>query len=88
MIVPFKRNLMNTMMDKCNKRDVFLKEICVIISFLLCILPQTVYADSSWVWLTDMRPIFILPVAAVLTIVIETVVIWGVCKPGRIWKVM
>ena len=80
-------NLMN-IMNKRNKRGLFSKEICAIVSILLCIFPQTVYADSSWVWLTDMRPIYILPVAAVLTIAIETVVIWGICKPGSIWKVM
>ena len=80
-------NLMNIMNNR-NKRGLFSKEICAIVSILLCIFPQTVYADSSWVWLTDMRPIYILPVAAVLTIAIETVVIWGICKPGSIWKVM
>ena len=42
-------------------------------SFLVC--GQAVYANSSWVWLTEQRPYELLPVAAALTIIIEVVVI-------------
>ena len=47
----------------------------VAVSILLLLTADTVYADSSWVWLTDTQPFALLPVATVLTITIEVVVI-------------
>lgn len=41
--------------------------------FLVC--GQTLYANSSWVWLTDQRPYELLPAAAALTIIIEVTII-------------
>lgn len=39
---------------------------------ILCIsFAGTVYANSSWVWLTDKKPWHLLPVAVVLTLLIE-----------------
>ncbi|MCM1114092.1 MAG: hypothetical protein NC397_01195 [Clostridium sp.] len=47
-----------------------------IIEFALVIMiPFTAYANSSWYWISTVRPFDILPVAAVLTIIIELVII-------------
>ena len=46
------------------------ESLCIIVLLVLCI-PQTVYADSSWMWFTKTAPYELLPFVAVLTIAIE-----------------
>lgn len=45
------------------------------------LIPTIVFANSSWVWLTDMRPWTILPIVVLVTIIIEVFII---IKYGRI----
>lgn len=45
------------------------------LTVLFSLVPFTVYANSSWVWLTKAKPLTILPIVAVLTIVIEALII-------------
>ena len=44
----------------------------------IALIPAAVYADSSWIWLTDYRPFDILPPVALATIVIEVLAIWKI----------
>ena len=44
----------------------------------IALIPAAVYADSSWIWLTDYRPSDILPPVALVTIVIEVLAIWKI----------
>ena len=53
---------------------------------ILFLMPQTVFADSSWVWLTDTRPFDILPPVALATIVIEVLAIWLIPHTGKLIK--
>ncbi len=47
-----------------------------LISLILMLLfPVGVYANSSWHWITQRRPWYVLPFAAVLTVVIEIIMI-------------
>lgn len=45
-------------------------------------------ANSSWYWLTDARPIYILPIVCVATIAIETVMIFKCAKIKNVPKVL
>ena len=60
--------------------------IIVLSSLMLLILPQAVFADSSWCWLTDTRPFDILPPVALATIVIEVLAIWLIPHTGKLMK--
>ena len=60
--------------------------IIVLSSLMLLILPQAVFADSSWCWLTDTRPFDILPPVALVTIVIEVLAIWLIPNTGKLMK--
>ena len=60
--------------------------IIVLSSLMLLILPQAVFADSSWCWLTDTRPFDILPPVALATIVIEVLAIWLIPNTGKLMK--
>ena len=60
--------------------------IIVLSSLMLLILPQAVFADSSWCWLTDTRPFDILPPVALATIVIEVLAIWLIPHTGKFIK--
>ncbi len=60
--------------------------IIVLSSLMLLILPQAVFADSSWCWLTDTRPFDILPPVALATIVIEVLAIWLIPHTGQFMK--
>ena len=53
-------------------------------SFLVC--GQAVYANSSWVWLTDRRPYQLLPAVAVFTVLFETCFIKAFLKFRNIPK--
>ena len=67
------------------KRRVAIR-IIVLSSLMLLILPQAVFADSSWCWLTDTRPFDILPPVALATIVIEVLAIWLIPHTGKLMK--
>ena len=54
--------------------------------FLLTLSCQTVYANSSWVWLTDRRPYQLLPAVAVFTVLFETCFIKAFLKIRNILK--
>ena len=67
------------------KRRVAIR-IIVLSSLMMLILPQAVFADSSWCWLTDTRPFDILPPVALATIVIEVLAIWLIPNTGKLMK--
>jgi len=48
---------------------------------LICFLPITACANSSWVWIAETRPIDILPFVVVGTLVFETMVILFMARP-------
>lgn len=54
--------------------------------FFLLVLPVTVYANSSWVWLTDARPYHLLPLAILLTLVIEIGALWNIARVENRWR--
>lgn len=60
--------------------------VIVITCFVLLIIPQAVFADSAWCWLTDTRPFDILPPVALATIVIEVLAIWLIPHTGKLMK--
>ncbi|MBE5809519.1 MAG: hypothetical protein E7318_01145 [Clostridiales bacterium] len=45
---------------------------------MICLLPITASANSSWRWLSETRPYDVLPFVAVITIAIETAAMWYV----------
>lgn len=51
----------------------------------LCI-PITALANSSWYWFTNVRPIYILPIIAIITITTETAIINHFGKINKLWK--
>lgn len=60
-----------------------------IFTFLVTLaVPVTALANSSWCWLTDVRPIYIFPITAVLTIAIETAMINCFAKINNIGKTL
>ncbi|MCQ2547002.1 MAG: hypothetical protein MJ161_05585 [Clostridia bacterium] len=68
--------------------SVNLKEKTAVFAFaiIMIFIPQAVFADSSWIWLTDNRPFDILPPVAAATIVIETLAIWLIPHTGHFLK--
>ena len=70
----------------------FYKDKILRIMFLMvCIFAVSscfVYANSSWIWLTDNRPWDILPWVAVATIIIEALAIWWIPKTGHFVRVL
>lgn len=48
----------------------------------------TVFADSSWIWISEKRPFDILPWVAVGTILIEWLSIWLIPKTGQALKAL
>jgi len=60
--------------------------IFVIIALLLLI-PQAVYADSSWYWISETRPFDILPFVAIATILIEVMWIRNATRMKELGKV-
>ena len=59
--------------------------LCAVI--LMCLLPVTASANSSWIWLSEARPYDVLPFVAVITIVIETAAIWYVLGKQHLLKI-
>jgi len=54
--------------------------------FALALSP-TAFADSSWVWISETRPYDVLPWVAIATLVIETGMIWLICKFEKPFKI-
>jgi len=62
-------------------------KLSVILSVMvIAFAPAYVFADSSWIWLTDYRPFDILPVVAAATIIVEVFAIWLIPKTGKFVK--
>ena len=57
----------------------------VILTFSLVL---TVYANSSWVWLTGVTPFYILPIAVLITISVETLMISKQVEEGNFFKII
>lgn len=49
-------------------------------------IPITALANSSWYWFGNVRPIYILPMIVVITIIIETVTTDHLGKVNKLWK--
>ena len=62
--------------------------ISIVIMALIMLLPVSVFADSSWVWISEKRPFDILPWVALGTILIEWLSIWLIPKTGHALKVL
>ncbi len=61
----------------------------LLVLFYTCLFfPALSLANSSWHWLTDARPIYILPIACVATIAIETIMILKCAKIKNSPKVL
>lgn len=60
---------------------------CIIITIFMLLLPINVYANSSWVWISETRPYDILPVIIVITLVIETLTISFATSKKKVVKV-
>ena len=62
--------------------------VLIMIMALMVLLPANVFADSSWVWISEIRPFDILPWVALGTILIEWLSIWLIPKTGHALKVL
>ena len=62
-------------MKKSEKIFARTKESILLIVLLVLCIPKVVYADSSWMWFTTTAPYQLLPFVAVLTIMIEYLMI-------------
>ena len=56
-------------------------------TLLLCLLPLSASANSSWLWLSEARPYDVLPFVAVITITIETAALWYVLGKKHLVKI-
>lgn len=63
-----------------------IKSRVLIIAAFISLIPRTVHANSSWIWLTKYRPWDILPPVALATIVIEVLAIWLIPHSGNFTK--
>ena len=54
---------------------------------MICLLPITASANSSWIWLSEARPYDVLPFVAVITIAIETAALWYVLGKKHLVKI-
>ena len=54
---------------------------------LTLIFPQTAWADSSWIWISETRPWDILPFVIIGTLFVETVGVAMVIKTRKIFKI-
>lgn len=52
------------------------RRFAVFMVLLLCLLPITASANSSWQWISETRPLDVLPVVAIITIAVEVVALW------------
>ena len=69
-----------------NRIQFNITRVVMIAGFILFVIPQTVFADSSWIWLTDYRPFDILLPVALATIVIEVLSIWLIPHTEKLIK--
>lgn len=65
------------------KRSLFI----IAIFMAIALIPQIVFANSSWHWIKDYRPWDILPWVATGTIVIEILAIWLIPRTRHFFKV-
>lgn len=56
-------------------------------AILICMLPMTASANSSWIWISETRPYDVMPFVAVITIAIETAAIWFVLGKKHLVKI-
>lgn len=70
--------------DKKNKVTVSMLFIIVMWGTL----STTAYANSSWIWLTRRQPYELLPLAVLVTLVIETGVILFSLREKKLWKTL
>ena len=54
---------------------------------MICLLPMTASANSSWRWLSEARPYDVLPFVAVITVAIETTALWYVLGKKHLVKI-
>ena len=54
---------------------------------MICLLPITASANSSWIWLSEARPYDVLPFVALITIAIETAALWYVLGKKHLVKI-
>ena len=52
------------------------RRMTALVVLMICMLPITASANSSWIWLSEARPYDVLPFVAVITIAIETAALW------------
>lgn len=57
-----------------------MKKISLILFVIVLSFPLAVYANSSWVWISETRPYDILPFAVIITLFIETFSIIKISK--------
>ena len=57
------------------------------VMLMMCLLPMTASANSSWRWLSEARPYDVLPFVAVITIAIETAALWLVLGKKHLVKI-
>jgi len=50
-----------------------MKKILILTPFMLCLLCTTAYANSSWHWVSQTRPYDVLPIAIIVTLLVEIV---------------
>ena len=50
-----------------------MKKILILTSFMLCLLCTTANANSSWHWVSQTRPYDVLPIAIIVTLIVEIV---------------
>lgn len=63
-----------------------IKRCLLVTSVMLLYLSESVYADSSWVWISETRPYDVLPYVVILTLAIEIVIINYMAKVDRLGK--
>lgn len=57
-------------------------------ALLLCFLPLTASANSSWRWISETRPYDVLPFVALITIAIETAALWWTLGKQHLTKIV
>lgn len=61
----------------------------VLLSFMIvCLFPLTALANSSWVWISETRPLDVLPWVVIVTLLVETLAIIYIAKIRKLPKVL
>lgn len=63
------------------------RRMTALVVLMICLLPMTASANSSWIWLSEARPYDVLPFVAVITIAIETAALWYVLEKRHLVKI-